>query len=155
MLILNCGFWGRGSEVGMCVCHHLRLLPAHLTQCHQPQMGSGGYSFYNSTRPHEPPWISYIYMHIHMHVHIYIFPSLLFGVEQLVKGKLRFGTLVLWGCGLVCAVPWLLSLAPLPRILQFFLSSKVSPRTQHIAGTHQRMLSMSKGAWLFSSPLMP
>lgn len=110
--------------------------------------GVWGYSFYNSTRPHDPQWISYIYMHIHMHVYIYISPSLLFGVEQLVKGKLRFGPLVLWGCGLVCAVPWFLSLAPLPRMLQCILSSKVSPRTQHIAGTHQRMLFMSKGDWV-------
>lgn len=67
--------------------------------------GVWGYSFYNSTGPMIPSGLHiYIYMHIHMHVHIYIFPSLLLGVEQLVKGKLRFGPLVLWGCGLVCAV---------------------------------------------------
>lgn len=95
MLILNCGFGGTGSEVGMCVP------PPQTSACSPDSVQPAsdevwGYSFYNSTRPHDPSGFHiYIYMHIHMHVHIYIFPSLLFGAEQLVKGKLRFRPLVL------------------------------------------------------------
>lgn len=75
--------------------HLLKLLPAHLTQCSQPQMRSGGTASTTAQGPMTPVDFTYIYMHIHMHVHIYIFPSLLFGAEQLVKGKLRFRPLVL------------------------------------------------------------
>lgn len=100
--------------------HHLKLLPAHLTQYSQPQLGVQLLQQHNAP---DPQWISYIYiyMHIHMHAYIYIFPSLPSGEEQLVKGKLSLGPLVLWclwGYGLVCAVPCLLNLALLPRILQ-------------------------------------
>lgn len=92
-------------------------------------------------------------MHIHMHVHIYIFPSLLFGAEQLVKGKLRFGPLVLWGCGLVCAVPWFLSLAPLTQDTAMHSKSKSVYKGTATVGTHQRMLFMSKGSWVAHSCL--
>lgn len=66
-------------------------------------------------------------MHIHMHVYIYIFPSLPSGAEQLVKGKLSLGPLVLWCLwgwvrfGLCSALPPESS-SPPPRILQCILS---------------------------------
>lgn len=94
-----------------------------------------GYSFCNSTMPLIPSGFHiYICISTCMLTHIYIFLSLTSGAEQLVKGKLSLGPLVpgaSGAVGLVCAVPWLLSLAPLPRILQCALSPKVSEDTAH------------------------
>lgn len=154
MLILNCGFRGGGPEVRMCVPPP-QTLACSLDSVQPASAGVLGYSFCKSTMPLIPSGFHiYIYMHIHMHVHIYIFPSLPSGAEQLVKGKLNLGPLVPFGAsgaaGLVCAVPWLPSLAPLPRILQCTLTPKVSTtRTQHIVVTLQYMLFMSKGGWVF------
>lgn len=72
MLILNCGFGGTGSEVGMCVP------PPQTSACSPDSVQPAsdevwGYSFYNSTRPHDPSGFHiYIYAYPHACSHIYI-----------------------------------------------------------------------------------
>lgn len=117
---------GRGSEVVICVP------PPQTPDCSpdsvQPASAGG-----TTSATAQCPWPSvdliyiYIYAYPHACLHIYISPSLPPGEEQLVKGKLSLGPLVLWclcGYGLVCAVPCLLNLALLPKILQCTLSPK-------------------------------
>lgn len=112
--------------------------------------GTWGYSFYNSTGPMIPSGLHiYIYAYSHACSHIYI-PLLAVWGRAVGQGETEIWAtcpLGLW-FGL-CSVPWFLSLALLPRILQCILSPKVSTRTQHIVGSHQSMLFMSKEGRVF------
>lgn len=94
----------------MCVCHHLRLLPAHLTQCHQPQMGSGGTASTTAQGPMNPCGFHiYIYAYPHACPHIYI-PLLAFRGGAVGQGEAE-----IW--------------APCPLGLWFGLCSALAPES--------------------------
>lgn len=110
------------------MCHHLKLLPAHLTQCSQPQMESGGTASITAQGPMVPSGFHiYIYAYPHACLHIYI-PLLAFRGRAVGQGETE-----IW--------------APCPLGLWFGLCSALVPEssspTQN-AAMHSKFKSISK-----------
>lgn len=101
MLILNCGFWGGGPEVRMCVPPP-QTLACSLDSVQPASAGVWGYSFCNSTMPLIPSGFHiYIYAYPHACSHIYI-PLLAFWGRAVGQGETESWApcplWCLWGC---------------------------------------------------------